>query len=101
MITNRTAISMSESTEYLSKKDDSGKEIIIFIKKFVSLDDKSAKELFNKLEKLNILKLKREDISKLVDLLPLTAEEINKIGFSSTLDEEEIKKIIEIIGEFK
>ncbi|MFH1503341.1 MAG: hypothetical protein ABIE36_01665 [Candidatus Diapherotrites archaeon] len=100
MIKNSTPLSMAESLEYLAKDKDSEKTTKEFIKKFVKISQKEAKELRKKLSELNLVKVKNEDICKLIDLLPERPEEVNKIFVDVNLDEDEIKKILDTIREF-
>jgi len=92
MIKNTTPLSMAESMEYIEKE---------FIKKFVKITPKEAKELRKKLEALNIIKLNDTNISKIIDILPEKAEEINKIFVDISLDENETKRILDTVKEFK
>lgn len=101
MIISREPISMSESLEYVDKSEETGKEIVGFIKKFVKITPKTGKEIRKKIKELNLIKLKEEDISKIIDLLPETKEELNKILIDVSLDEDETTKIINTIKEFK
>ena len=98
MITERKALSMSEAQAYIDKENAETKA---FIKKFISLDSKKAKELREKLVGLDLMKLKEEHIVKLVDLLPETDEEVNKVCSGVGLNEDEIKKVIDTIKEYK
>ena len=101
MIKNSEPLSIAEALEYI-KKDESGEtEIIGFAKKFVKLNVKEAKELRNKLNSLDLIKMKAEQISKIIDLLPENTEELNKIFIDVGLDEDETKKILETVKEFK
>ncbi len=101
MIKNSEALSMAEALKYLKKEDEKGKEIIGFIKKFTKLTPKEAKELKKKLQNLNLIKLNESSIVKLIDFLPENNEEVNKIVFDANLNEDEIKRILEVIKEFK
>lgn len=101
MIKNTTSLSMAESLEYIEKEKKAEKPIIEFIKKFVKITPKEAKELRKKLEALNIIKLNDMNISKIIDILPEKAEEINKIFVDISLDENETKRILDTIKEFK
>jgi len=100
MIKESIPISMAESLEYLGT-GDKAKEISGFIKKFTKLTPKEAKEMRQKLTELNMMKVKQEHISKLIDLMPETNEEINKIFTDVSLDEDETKKLLDTIKEFK
>jgi DNA-directed RNA polymerase subunit F len=99
MIMSRESLSMSEANKYIDK--DTGSDAIGFIKKFVKLKPEKAKELREKLKGLDLIKIKEEHISKVIDLLPETPEELNKIFSDVGLDEDESKKILDTIKEFK
>ena len=101
MIKNTTPLSMAESMEYIEKEKKVEKPVAEFIKKFVKITPKEAKELRKKLEALNIIKLNDTNISKIIDILPEKAEEINKIFVDISLDENETKRILDTIKEFK
>ena len=92
---------MAESLEYIEKDKKSEKPAEEFIKKFVKISPKEAKELRKKLEELKIIKLNDISISKLIDILPDKAEEVNKIFIDISLDENETKSILDTIKEFK
>lgn len=100
MIRNRESLSMAEAEEYL-KGNDSASELVGFINKFVQIDAKKAKELRAKLQDLNLLKIKSEHISKVIDLLPENAEDLNKIFIDVRLDEDEIQKILDIVKHYR
>ena len=101
MIKNSEPLSAAEAMEYVKKSKDSGTEVKDFIKKFTSLSPKEAKELREKLEKLDLMKLRTEHIVKVIDLMPENAEDLNKIFSDVSLDEDETKKILETIKEYK
>ena len=101
MIKNSIPLSMAESLEYIEKDKKAEKPAADFIKRFVKISPKEAKELRKKLENLKIMKLNDINISKLIDILPEKAEEINKIFIDIGLDENETKKILDTIKEFK
>lgn len=101
MINNTTSLSMAESLEYIEKDKKAEKSAADFIKKFVKIKPKEAKELRKKLEALDIIKMNSMNISKLIDVLPEKAEEVNKIFIDVSLDENETQKILDTIKEFK
>ena len=101
MIKNTTPLSMAESLEYIEKDKKSENPAKDFIKRFVKISPKEAKELRKKLNELNIVKLNDINISKLIDIFPEKAEEVNKIFIDIGLDENETKKILDTIREFK
>jgi len=75
MIKNAESISMAEAIEYVKKNENSESDIKGFIKKFTKLSQKEAKELRKSLEKLELMKLKTENISKIIDIIPENAED--------------------------
>ncbi len=98
MIKTTELLSMAEAVEYLDKTDST--DVKGFIKKFTKLKPKEAKELKKKLGELDMMKLKTEQIVKIIDLLPENQEDLNKI-VDVSLDEDETKKILETAKEFK
>jgi DNA-directed RNA polymerase subunit F len=99
MIKNRQALSMIEAEEYTQDNENSV-ELNKFIKKFARIDLKKAKELRSKLEELGFMKVKPEQISKIIDVLPETNEDLNKIFVDISLDENEIQRILETVKQF-
>ncbi len=95
MIIEKKALSIAEAKEFV---DDENAEIKSFIKKFVETKSETAETMKEKLTALDLLKVKDEQIVKLIDFLPATDEEVLKI--CSGFNEDEIKKILEIIKEF-
>jgi len=101
MIKNNEQLSMVEVAEYIKKTEDSEKDLIGFMKKFIKLNLKEAKKLKKKIEELELIKVKPEHIIKIIDLIPENAEDLNKIFIDISLDEDEKRKILETIKEFK
>ncbi len=101
MIKNKQPLSMAESREFIDSDTDKGKEMIGFIKKFIKLKPKKAKELRKKLQKMEMIKLKDKHISKIIDLLPETSEDLNKVFNDVGLNEDETKKILDTIKEYR
>ncbi len=92
---------MSEAQEFLDKKQENQAEVLAFMKSFVKLKSKEAKEMRQKLEELDLMKMKEEQLAKVIDLLPDTEEDLNKIFTGMGLDEDETKKILDIIKQYK
>ena len=101
MIKSNQPLSMAEAKEYAKKNKTSGAEVIGFINKFSELKFKDALELGKKLEDLKMMKLKKEHIVKIIDLMPENQESLNKVFTDVSLDEDENKKILETVKEFK
>lgn len=101
MIKKTEILSLPEVSEYLLEEKEKNAELISFIKKFNQLSPKDAKELRKKLIELNLMKMREEQISKIIDMLPETAEDLTKIFTDLGLNEDEKKKILETIKEFQ
>lgn len=96
-IKSNESLSMAEVMEYADKEAD----ITKFIKKFTKMSYKEAKEFRKKLESLDLMKMKSEHISKIIDLMPENTEDLNKIFMGVGLDEDESKKILDTVKQFK
>ncbi len=101
MIISSESLSMAEVSEYVKKDEENKTEIIGFIKKFISLKAKDAKELKQEIESLGLVKIRPEYATKIADLLPENIDELNKIFVEVSLDDDEAKKILETIKKFK
>ncbi|HLD37364.1 MAG TPA: hypothetical protein VJA86_02140 [Candidatus Nanoarchaeia archaeon] len=101
MIKNVIPLSLAEVGESIKGVEDEKKELKAFLKKFAKLDAKEASELRKELEGTGIIKLKPENIVKIIDFLPEDASDINKIFIDTSLDENESAKIIEIVKKYR
>jgi len=101
MIKDIKPLSMIEVSKYLEKSEEKEKDLMEFIKKFSKLSLKEAEELRKKIEGLELIKIKPEHISKIIDLIPENEQDLNKIFIDVNLDEDETKKILETVKEFK
>jgi len=101
MINNTKPLSMAESLEYVGKTEAGDSDVVGFIKKFVEIKPKEAKEMRGKFEGLNLLKVKPEHIAKIIDLMPEDIIDLNKIFTDVSLDEDETKKILDLVKEYK
>ena len=73
----------------------------LFLKKFLKAKSGQAKKIKADLEKLDSIKIKREHIVKIVDLVPEDVSDLNKIFTDVSLNEDENGKILEIIKNSK
>ena|SRR3989344_7345323 len=96
-IKNNEPISMAEVTEFVEKDSEVSK----FIKKFTKMENKEAKEFRKKIESLDLMKIKSDSISKIIDLMPENQDDLNKIFVGTSLDEEESKRILDEVKQFK
>ena len=103
MILDREPLNMSEVSEILKDIDDSDKkeEIELYLKKFLKAKPGRAKKIKEGLEELDSLKIKREHIVKIVDLLPSDVSDLNKVFTDVSLSEDETNKILEIVKSSK
>jgi DNA-directed RNA polymerase subunit F len=101
MINNRESLSMSEAVKFLDKDSTENTDIMGFVKKFVKISPEEAKKFREKLVGLDLIKLREEHISKIIDLVPDNKEDLNKIFIDLSLDEDETNKILDTIKEFK
>lgn len=101
MIKATKSISMAEAAKYIDRNSDSGKEIASFVKNFTDLTPKEAEEFREKLENLDLMKLREHHISGIINTMPESNEELNKVVADTSLDENEANKILEIVKEFK
>ncbi len=99
MIRERLSLSMAEAAEFI-KGDENVAELGKFIKKFSPLDAKKAKDLRKQLEELNLMKIKSDSISKIIDVLPMNSEDLNKIFVDFSLDENEAQKVLDAVKQF-
>ena len=100
MINNYESLSIPELLEYI-KKSEGNEKLSKFIKKFTKLKLKEAQKLREKLQNLELMKLKSEQITKIIELMPENQEELNKIFVDIKLDEDESKKVLETVKEFR
>ena len=103
MILDRTPLNMNEVEEILKEIADSDKkqEMELYLKKFLKAKLSQAKKIKEDLEKLDSIKINREHIVKIVDLLPEDASDLNKIFIDVSLNEDENSKILEIVKNSK
>ena len=100
MINNYESLSLPELLEYI-KKSEGNEKLSKFIKSFTKLNPKEAQELRKKIQNLELMKLKSEQITKIIELMPENQEDLNKIFVDVKLDEDESKKVLETVEEFR
>jgi DNA-directed RNA polymerase subunit F len=103
MILDRTPLNLNEVEEIVEESPDSEKkeEMKIYLKKYLKTKPEQAKKIKDNLEKLDLLKMKREHLVKVIDLLPTDATDLNKIFVDVSLTEDEINKILEVVKNSK
>ena len=101
MIKENISLSIVEALEYVNSKNEGEAKVKKFMGNFKKLDLKEAESLREKLEKMELLKMKDSHISKIIDLVPEDKESLNKIFTDVSLDEDESKQVLDAIEEFK
>lgn len=108
-IVEEKPITMVELKEELTKIKKRDKELnfrsnktLEYLSVFAKMTPQKAIELEQKLEKLNIPRLKDFQIKKIIDILPKTVEDLKVIlqGYTLTVSSENIKKIVSLIDSF-
>ena len=66
------------------------------------IKEKEAEEMFAKLEKLNVPRMKDIHINKIIDLLPSSMIELKNIvsGYALTVTNDNLEKILAVISEY-
>ena len=108
MIQNKTAVSLTEVKEILSEypqhEDNKKAEAVLkYIKKFVKIKPEKVKAMLKALEELDLIKLKKEHLAKITEVLPEDAEDLRKIfvGSDISLDQDEINSILERVKQHR
>lgn len=98
MIKKLTCLSLVEMREILKKiEGDTARALEDFIKKLTKISLSEYEKLKDNLTKLDIAKLKEEDIVNLIDLMPEDPEDIRKILVGISLNQDETNKILQVI----
>jgi len=99
MINEKKPITMAEARELLEEiKTDKAEEMVTFIKKFTKMKASETEPLKKQLLEHKMIKIKAEDIVKLIDFMPEDASDVRKIvaGSEVGLDQDEIEKILAV-----
>lgn len=107
-IITETPMTMSELKEELKnikKRDEElnfrAEKTEEYLNQFDVLKEKEAKDLFKKIEGLEVPRLRPEHIVKLIDILPTNQEEVKMVlqGCTITVTKENLKRIADAIQE--
>lgn len=73
-----------------------------YLNSFVTNKKSEGEELFQKISKLDVPRLKDTHIKKIVDIMPATVNDLKVVlqGYSITVSSENLKKIAAIVKEF-
>lgn len=108
-ILSQTPTTASEVREALSQIKDRDKELgfraqktIDYLDSLKPLDTQKAKQLFDKLVKLEVPRLRDLHFYKIIDLMPTSAKDVKTIlqGYNVTVTQENCKKIADTVAEF-
>ena len=98
---------LKSALEKIKKRDEelnfrSGK-MYEHIKTLNIISKKDYKELYDKLEALDIPRLKDVHIKKIIDLMPVNVEDLKMIlsGYTLTVNNENVKKIMTVVDEYR
>jgi DNA-directed RNA polymerase subunit F len=99
-------VELKEEIAHIKKRDEKlnfrGEKTEEYLNAFVTLKPKEAKEIFDKIGKLGIPRMKDSYIYKIIDIMPKAMEDLKAIMQSYTLNvsEDNLKKIMEIVAEY-
>jgi len=105
-IISETPISMAETKEEIEKIKKRDTELNFrsvkteeYLNLFTKFDKKTVDEIYKKIDELQLPRMKKEYIIKIIDLMPEDVEELKVIlqGYTLTLSQENLKKIIDTI----
>lgn len=73
-----------------------------YLNEFSTIKPKQAEELYAKIEKLAIPRLKDSHINKIIDMMPTSVAELKVImqGYSLPVTNENLKKVVDLVAEF-
>lgn len=106
IIISEEPISMTELREEMEKlKKREGEpnirvgKVEEYLNSFVTLSGKEGQELFDKLMKLNIPRLKELHVKKMLDLTPGSVNDVKMLlqNYTVTISNENAKKIVDIL----
>ncbi|MBI2208599.1 hypothetical protein HYU50_03815 [Candidatus Woesearchaeota archaeon] len=106
-ILSETPINAYQLKEELAKIKKRDKELNFRAQKTeehlaLTADHKNAQELFDKINKLNIPRLREQQIHKIIDIMPTTVKDLKIVlqGYTVNISAENMKKIVDTINNF-
>lgn len=108
-VVKETPLSTGELKTFLekAKKNEElnfrAQKTIEYLEQINALEDKKSKQLQEEITKLNVPRLKENQIIKLTDLHPKTVDEVKTAlqGYNITITNENVKKIADVFSEEK
>lgn len=98
-IHSKKPLTLAEVKEIVKGLEEK-QEIKDYLKRFASLSKEKAMKLKEEIISLNNMRIKEENVIKIVDFLPKDAEDVNKIFVDTGLTEEETNAILEIVKKY-
>ena len=108
-ILGQEPVDMAELKAELEKIKKRDKELgfraqktLDYLNQFSRLGKEKAKELYGKLEKLKIPRLKEKHFYKIIDIMPKDPKDVKGVlqGYNITITNESCKKITNLIAEY-
>lgn len=100
MILEKRPITLAEVKEYSKGFEEENKVLSSYLKSFAKLSKSDAQKLSQEIKAMDNVKIKGEDIVKIVDLMPEDSEDVNKIFHDINLTEEESNAILSIVKKY-
>ena len=108
-VIHKEPLSNSEVLDHIKKKEKEGdltyreEKVRDFLKEQEYLDTKKFKELFEEIESLEIVRLDKFHIIKVIDIMPKTGTQLRAITAQSgiVLVDENAKKILGILNKYQ
>lgn len=109
-ILSEEPITLAEAKEQLAeiKKRDTelsfrGNKTEEYLNEFAHLSASKAKELKKKLLDLKISRLKDDQITKIIDLLPMTVDDLKVVlaAYTLSLSKKDLEQVVAVVKEFK
>ena len=108
-VVEKKSMSMAALKEELAevKKRDGelsfrGNKTEEYLNEFTTVKPKQAEELYAKIEKLGIPRLKDSMINKIIDMMPVSVAELKVVmqGYALPVTNENLKKIVDLVADF-
>ena len=107
-IHKETPMTIAEAKHELDRIKTRDKELTFrgskteeYLSQFAIVEAKKAKDLYKKIEALDIPRLKDVHICKLIDVMPQNLNEVKATlqGYTITIKDENLKKILDVLAE--
>jgi DNA-directed RNA polymerase subunit F len=99
MIKRSTPLTIAEVVN-LAKESEKEIRLKAFSKQFIKISEKEAKEMKEELQNLDLIKLKEDNIVKVIDFMPRDVVDLTKILSGISLNQDEVDKILGVIKKY-